>query len=280
MDRKTRRPRGFPKSHRRVGAVAMKCGMTREWDTNGVAIPLTVLWLDENRVVQVKSGEERQDKENLFGIQVGAGARRHKRVNKSLIGHFRKHLPKGKAGKAGEGVVVSRKVVEFEVTENCLLAPGTAINADHFVVGQFVDVQGTTKGKGFAGGMKRHGMKGGPASHGTTKAHRTIGSTGQCQDPGKVFKGKKMPGRMGGKTRTQQRLLVYKVDPVHNLVYIKGQVPGGKGAYVRITDSKITFQDVALPFPTRDPEEAQTGNQVSIAYAGTKNDPFTRYWQF
>ena len=265
LERKTRKPKGFPKTHKRCGAVAMKCGMTREWDANGVAVPLTVLWLDENHVIQVKS----EEKEGFYSMQVGAGSKRHKRVNKSLIGHFRKHL-------GVQVPVVSRKVIEFKVTENCLLEPGTQINADHFVVGQFVDVQGTTKGKGFAGGMKRHGMKGGPASHGTTKAHRTIGSTGQCQDPGKVFKGKKMPGRMGGKTCSQQRLLVYKVDPIHNLIYIKGQVPGGKGGYVRIIDSKIAFQDVALPYPTR--QERQ--EDVTIAFASTKSDPFTRYWQY
>jgi large subunit ribosomal protein L3 len=259
----------------------MKCGMTREWDSNGVAVPLTVLWLDENHVIQVKT----EDKEGFWSLQVGAGSRRHKRVNNSLIGHFRKH-----AGVEGENekttkakandVVVSRKVIEFKVTENCLLEAGRSIRADHFVAGQFVDVQGTTKGKGFAGGMKRHGMKGGSASHGNTKAHRSIGSTGQCQDPGKVFKGKKMPGRMGGKRRSQQRLLVYKVDPVHNLLYIKGQVPGGKGNYVRVIDSKIAFQDVSLPYPTRNEEERRGDATVTTAYASTKNDPFTRYWQY
>ena len=267
-DPKTRKREGFPKSYRRCGAVAMKCGMTREWDSNGVGVPLTVLWLDENRVIQVKG---RDKSTGLVGIQVGAGSKRHKNVNKSLIGHFRKHL-------GDETPVVSRKVIEFKVTDNCVLEAGTAINADHFVVGQLVDVQGTTKGKGFAGGMKRHGMKGGPASHGTTKAHRTIGSTGQCQDPGRVFKGKKMPGRMGGKACTQQSLLVYKIDPVHNLIYIKGQVPGGKGSYVRILDSKIAFQEVALPYPTR--AQGQGQEEVTIAYASTKHDPFTRYWQF
>merc|ERR1712157_451885 len=258
----------------------MKCGMTREWDANGVAVPLTVLWLDENHVVQVKT----EGKEGFWALQVGAGSKRHKRVNNSLIGHFRKHVGQKKtnsnanANGNADDVVVSRKVVEFKVTENCLLEAGHAIHADHFVAGQFVDVQGTTKGKGFAGGMKRHGMKGGSASHGNTKAHRSIGSTGQCQDPGKVFKGKKMPGRMGGKTCSQQRLLVYKVDPVHNLLFIKGQVPGGKGSYVRVMDSKIAFQDVALPYPTRREDERQ--KEVTTAYASTKNDPFTRYWQY
>ncbi|QDZ22277.1 ribosomal protein L3 [Chloropicon primus] len=264
-DPKTRKREGFPTAHKRCGAVAMKCGMTREWDANGVGVPLTVLWLDENKVVQVKSVE----KEGHYAVQVGASSRRRKRLNKAVVGHYVKHL-----GKEAE---VSRKVVEFKVTENCLLEGGKAINADHFVVGQLVDVQGTTRGKGFAGGMKRHGMKGGPASHGTTKAHRTIGSTGQCQDPGRVFKGKKMPGRMGGKTCTQQKLLVYKVDPVHNLVYVKGQVPGGKGSYVTLVDSKIAFQDVALPYPTRAEEGRQT--EVTVAHASMKNNPFERYYK-
>ena len=265
-DPSTRKREGFPREHRRCGAVAMKCGMTREWDANGVGVPLTVLWLDENRVVQVKT----EEKEGFFAVQVGAGSRRRKRLNNALAGHFDRHL-------GGGGSVVSRKVTEFKVTESCLLEGGTRITADHFVPGQLVDVRGTTRGKGFAGGMKRHGMKGGPASHGTTKAHRTIGSTGQCQDPGKVFKGKKMPGRMGGKTRTQQRLLVYKVDPLHNLVYVKGQVPGGKGSYVSIVDTKIGFQDVALPYPTAKKEEGEEV-KVAIAPASTKNDPFKRYW--
>lgn len=168
LDPQTRKRGGFPREHTRCGAVAMKCGMTRLWDSNGVGVPLTVLWLDENKVVQVKT----EDKEGFYAVQVGAGSRRRKRLNNALVGHFEKHLGKPE---------VSRKVAEFKVTESCLLQGGDAINADHFVVGQLVDVQGTTRGKGFAGGMKRHGMKGGPASHGTTKAHRTIGSTGECR---------------------------------------------------------------------------------------------------
>lgn len=223
---------------RRTGVIAIKVGMTQEWDQWGIRLPLTILWIDDCQVTQIKTLAAN----GYNGLQLGCGSKRDKQVIGSQIGHFK-----------AAGVPVKRKLAEFRVSEHGLIPMGTELRASHFVAGQYVDVAGTTIGKGFQGVMKRFDFKGGPASHGTSKAHRKRGSSGAgCQDPGKIWKGTKMPGRMGGVRRTVQSLWLYKVDPVRNLLYVKGQVPGHKGNFVFVKDAvyKTYTNQPELPWPT------------------------------
>lgn len=223
---------------RRVGAITLKCGMTADWDVWGQRHPLTVLMLEDVQVTQVKPAAT-NSKTGLPTVQVGGGEAKPKSVTKPLAGHF-----------AAAGVPAKLKLAEFTVTEDAVPAVGTRITARHFVPGQYVDVTATSIGKGFQGPMKRWGFGGQSASHGTTKAHRSHGSTGSSQNPGRVFKGKKMAGRMGGKTATVEGLQVYKIDVKRNLLYLRGSVPGHAGAYVRVRDSLRKPLKWAPPFPT------------------------------
>jgi large subunit ribosomal protein L3 len=204
-----------------LGVIGKKIGMSRVFDADGAAVPVTVLEVTPNRVTQVKTDEN----DGYRAVQVTIGARRPSRVTKPMAGHYAK-----------AGVAAGRGLWEFRLEggEGAELAPGTEIKADIFAAGQMVDVQGTTIGKGFAGVIKRHHFRGGRATHGNSLSHRAPGSIGQRQTPGRVFPGKKMAGQLGNKTRTQQNLMVVRVDADKNLLLVRGAIPGPKGADVVI----------------------------------------------
>jgi large subunit ribosomal protein L3 len=218
----------------RTGVIARKVGMTRLFQADGRHVPVTVLQLEELQVV----GRREADRDGYTAVQLGAGKAKAKNVAKPQRSAFGKAKVEPKA-----------KIAEFRVAEDALLDVGASISADHFVAGQLVDVCGVTQGKGFAGAMKRWGFKGLRATHGVSLSHRSHGSTGQRQDPGKVFKNKKMAGHMGARNRTQQNLEVVRTDPVRGLIFIKGSVPGSKGGWVSVEDAIKLPRHADVPFP-------------------------------
>lgn len=221
---------------RRTGVIALKKGMTQAWDVDGSFLPLTVLQVAENQVVQVKT----QGKEGYTALQVGAcDTDKAHRLTKPERGHLE-----------AAGVGLKRALQEFKVTADAVLPVGCELTSAHFVPGQLVDVSATSKGKGFQGGIKRHNMQRQPKSHGNSLAHRALGGMGGCQDPGRVLPGKRMPGHMGGTKVTKLNLRVWKVEPRLNLIYVVGHVPGAKNAHVRITDAHRKKWLVPPPFPT------------------------------
>ncbi len=232
----------------RSGVIAQKLGMTRIFTEAGEHIPVTVLKLDNCQVVAQRT----QEKHGYTAVQVGAGKAKVKNVTRAERGHF-----------AAAKVEPKRKLVEFRVSPENMIPVGEEIIADHYVKGQYVDVSGITIGKGFAGGMKRHGFGGLRASHGVSISHRSHGSTGQCQDPGKVFKGKKMAGHMGAVKATIQNLQVVGTDSARGLILIKGSVPGAKGSWVTVRDA------IKKPLP----EEAAKPAALRSSMAASENDP-------
>ena len=206
----------------RSGVIAKKVGMTRLFQEDGKQIPVTVLQLDSLQVVAQRTA----DKDGYTAVQLGAGTAKAKRTSAPMRGHFAK-----------ANVEPKRKVAEFRVAEENLIPIGEEIIASHYFEGQYVDVSGTSIGKGFAGAMKRWNFGGLRATHGVSISHRSHGSTGQCQDPGKVFKGKKMAGHMGAAKITTQNLQVVKTDADRGLIMVKGAVPGSKGGWVTIKDA-------------------------------------------
>jgi large subunit ribosomal protein L3 len=218
----------------RTGVIAKKMGMTRLFQADGRHVPVTVLQLDNVQVV----ARREKDKDGYTAVALGAGTAKAKNVAKPQRGVFGKAEVEPKA-----------KVVEFRVAEDALLDVGATLSADHFVAGQMVDVSGVTQGKGFAGAMKRWGFGGLRATHGVSVSHRSHGSTGNRQDPGRVFKNKKMAGHMGARNRTQQNLEVVRTDAVRGLIFVKGSIPGHKGSWVTIADAIKLARNEEAPYP-------------------------------
>ena len=218
----------------RSGVIAKKLGMTRLFLENGTQVPVTVLQLENLQVVAQRTA----DKDGYTAVQLGAGAAKAKRTTAAMRGHFAK-----------ASVEPKRKIAEFRVTPDCLIEVGAEITADHYLAGQFVDIAGTSSGKGFQGAMKRHNFSGLRASHGVSVSHRSHGSTGQCQDPGKVFKGKKMAGHMGAVRSTTQNLQVVRTDAIRGLLMIKGAVPGHAGGWVTVKDAVKKAAPAGVPLP-------------------------------
>ena len=218
----------------RTGLIAKKVGMTRLFMEDGKQIPVTVLSLENLQVVAQRTA----DKDGYVAVQLGAGAAKAKRTSQAMRGHF-----------AAAKVEPKRKLAEFRVAPENMIDVGETITANHYFEGQYVDVSGTSVGKGFAGAMKRHNFGGLRATHGVSISHRSHGSTGQCQDPGKVFKGKKMAGHMGAAKVTTQNLQVVRTDASRGLIMVKGAVPGSKGGWVTLKDAvkKPTPENVIYP---------------------------------
>jgi len=218
----------------RTGLLAQKIGMTRIFAANGDHVPVTVLKIDNCQVISVRT----QARDGYTALQLGIGTAKVKRVSKPQRGHFAKAKVEPKA-----------RLAEFRVSEDAVLAVGSEITAAHFLPGQYVDVVGFSIGKGFAGAMKRHNFGGLGASHGVSISHRSHGSTGQRQSPGKTFKNKKMAGQLGAARVTTQSLEVISVDAERGILMIKGPVPGSRGGYVLVKDAAKRKAPDALPFP-------------------------------
>ena len=218
----------------RTGVIAKKVGMTRLFQDDGRHVPVTVLSLEGNQVI----ARREIDRDGYVAVQLGAGVAKAKNVAKPQRGHFAKAEVEPKA-----------RIAEFRVAEDALLDVGAEISADHFIAGQLVDVSGHTQGKGFAGAMKRWGFGGMRATHGVSISHRAHGSTGNRQDPGRVFKNKKMAGHMGDRERTQQNLEIVRTDVERGLLFVKGSVPGAKGTWLTVKDAVKVPRPADVPYP-------------------------------
>ena len=225
---------GQAAERRRTGVITEKLGMSRVFNDAGEHVPVTVLRVDNCQVI----GQRTQNQGGYTALQLGAGGVKVKNTTRAVRGHYAKVRIEPK-----------RHLFEFRVSEDALVDVGATLGADHFATGQFVDAVGTSIGKGFAGGMKRHNFSGLRASHGVSVSHRSHGSTGQCQDPGKVFKGKKMAGQLGNARATVQNLEVVATDAARGLIMVKGGVPGPKGGVVLLSDAKKRSLPEDVPFP-------------------------------
>jgi len=238
----------------RSGVIARKLGMTRLFLEDGKQVPVTVLQLENLQVVAQRTAE----RDGYTALQLGAGTAKAHRTTAAQRGHF-----------ARASVAPKRRVAEFRVSPDNLVEVGAEITADHYVPGQYVDIAGTSTGKGFAGAMKRHNFGGLRASHGVSISHRSHGSTGQCQDPGKVFKGKKMAGHLGAVRVTTQNLEVMRTDVARGLILVKGAVPGVSGGWVTIKDAvkKPVHADAPRPAAVRVAEGAGADAAAGVADA-------------
>lgn len=246
----------------RTGVIAKKVGMTRLFQADGRHVPVTVLQLDDVQVV----GRREMDRDGYTAVQLGAGKAKAKNVAKPQRSAFGKAQVEPKA-----------KVVEFRVAEDALLDVGARLSAEHFVAGQLVDVAGVTQGKGFAGAMKRWGFGGLRATHGVSVSHRSHGSTGNRQDPGRVFKNKKMAGHMGARNRTQQNLEIVRTDPIRGLLFVKGSVPGHKGAWLTVSDAIKLPRHESAPYPaaileTNKPQPAEDHAPAGLVDEGAVHE--------
>jgi large subunit ribosomal protein L3 len=242
----------------RTGVIAKKLGMTRLFQDDGRHVPVTVLSLEGLQVISRRE----IDKDGYTAVQLGAGTAKAKNVAKPQRGHF------GKAEVEPKAIVA-----EFRVDADGLLDVGAEISADHYVAGQIVDIQGKTQGKGFQGGMKRWGFGGLRATHGVSVSHRSLGSTGQRQDPGKVFKNKKMAGHMGDKNRTQQNLEIVGTDVERGLIFVKGSVPGSKGGWLIVKDAVKVARHAEAPYPAGLKAAANSNNAPAETPAETVDAP-------
>jgi|SRR5215470_7143008 len=239
----------------RTGLIAQKLGMSRVFNADGNHVPVTVLKLDNCQVVAVRT----EEKDRYDAVQLGAGTRKTKNVTKPERGHFAKAKVEPK-----------RKLAEFRVDKNAVLSVGAELSVEHFIPGQFVDVTGISIGRGFQGVMKRHNFGGLRASHGVSISHRSHGSTGQRQDPGKVFKNKRMAGHMGHARVTTQNLEVIAIDGERGLILVKGAVPGHAGGFVLVRDAtkrRKLPKDKKLPFPAALKGKTEAGGADAPASA-------------
>ena len=218
----------------RAGLIAKKVGMSRVFAEGGKHIPVTLLHVENCQVVTHKTTE----KDGYNALQLGAGKAKVKRTTQPMRGHFAKSKVEPKS-----------KVAEFRISDDAFIDVGAELTVEHFIAGQMVDVTGTSKGKGFAGAMKRHNFSGLRASHGVSISHRSLGSTGQCQDPGRVFKGKKMAGHMGAERKTILNLEVIATDLDESLILVKGAIPGAKNGWILINDAVKKPANTDAPYP-------------------------------
>ena len=248
----------------RSGLILKKIGMTRIFDDIGNSLPVTILKLEENQVVKVLD----RNKNGYFAIQVGTGKVKTKNIGKAIRGHFAK-----------SNVEPKKILKEFRVDEDMLVEEGKIFSINHFTVGQKIDVSGVSHGKGFSGGMKRHNFAGLEATHGVSISHRSHGSTGNSQDPGRVWKGKKMAGQYGNVNKTIQNLTVLEINDVDELLYVKGSVPGPKNGYLTVRDAikAILPKDALKPAGLKDNKKPETNTSdqkeiVQDAEAGIKTE--------